>query len=453
MQKRKLRIKLISPRMSLRPMDSEFKRLMSPSLSLVVVASLTPAPHEVEIHDENLRNIDYSDSPDLVGITINVDTFERAKKISENYRQKGAKVVFGGIHASANPDEMLEHCDTVLIGEAEEVWVQLLDDLCQDKLKRKYTNKRVTDLANYPLPDWSYINKQNYLYNNIIITSRGCPFKCDFCYNSSDYVCSHYRNRPIPQVVDEIARHETKQIMIIDDNFIGNIEWPREFIRQVKHMGLTWHAAVSADLVHHEDLIDEFAVSGCRSLFIGFESINQNSISSVHKRQNKIEKYEELISMLHERGIMINASLVFGFDNDSKEVFPRTLDWLVRNKIETMTAHILTPYPGTKLYSKLLRENRIVDFDTRNYNTSNVVFEPKLMTREELRKGYLWLYKKFYSFGNIMRRIPENKSTRASYFMFNFIYRKFGKATSLLGKLGLMHKIGQLGRKIAYGID
>jgi radical SAM superfamily enzyme YgiQ (UPF0313 family) len=444
---------LISPRMSMRPMDSEFKRLLSPSLSLVVIASLTAEPHQVRIVDENLEKINYDDVPDIVGITVNVDTSSRAAGIAKKFRQKGSKVVFGGIHASANPDEMLEHCDSVVIGEAEEVWHKLIDDATRGELKKKYFNNGITNLKNYPQPNWNYIRKQSYLYNNIIITSRGCPFKCDFCYNSSEYVSNPFRNRPIEHVVQEISHHETKQIMIIDDNFIGNLKWTQEFIEQIKYMGLTWHAAVSADLVHHEDLIDSFAESGCKSLFIGFESINQKSISSVHKKQNNIDNYEKLISMLHERGIMVNASLVFGFDDDDNSVFAETLDWLVVNKIETMTAHILTPYPGTKLYSKLISEGRIIDYDTRRYNTSNVVFQPKQMTCEELRKGYLWLYKQFYSMKNIIRRRPDNRSITASYFMFNFIYRKFGKTTSLLGKLGLMNKIGQLGRRISYGID
>jgi radical SAM superfamily enzyme YgiQ (UPF0313 family) len=150
---------------------------------------------------------------------------------------------------------------------------------------------------------------------------------------------------------------------------------------------------------------------------------------------------------------MVHASLVFGFDHDTTNVFKDTLAWLVRNRVETMTAHILTPYPGTALHSKLLAEERITDFNLRKYNTSNVVFRPKQMTAEELYKGYLWMYRKFYSFKNIVKRSPTNKSIFLPYFLFNLGYRKFGKLTSLLGRLGLMSKIGQLARKISYGIE
>lgn len=245
---------------------------------------------------------------------------------------------------------------------------------------------------------------------------------------------------------------KTKQVLIIDDNFIGNPKWTKEFIKRIKPLDLTWSAAVSTDLVYHKELIDDFANSGCKSLFIRFESINEKSIQSVKKRQNKISKYEKLIKLLHDKKIMINASLVFGFDNDDITVFKNTLDWLIRNKIETMTSHILTPYPGTKLYERLEKEGRIIDNKLSHYNTSNVVFQPKHMTPEELRNGYLKMYKDFYSFKNILKRIPSKVDTIKPFLLFNFGYRKFGKLTAFIGKLGYMEKIGYLSRKLSYGV-
>ena len=448
-----MNIKLISPKMSLRPMDSAFKRLMSPPLSLVTIATLTPKEHTVWIEDENIGKINLTDNPDLVGITVNVDTSERAFEIAKQYRNKGIKVVFGGIHASANPYLMLQNCDSVVIGEAEEIWRSLLNDCAENQLKSIYKNDKVTELENVPLPDWSFVNCTKYLYHNIIVTSRGCPFKCNFCYNSSDYVANPFRNRPIEDVLKEIENFGTKQILFIDDNFIGNVEWTKQFIQTIKNKGFTWHAAVSANIFYHKDLIREFAKSGCKSLFIGFESINEKSVLSANKKQNKVKEYEELIAFLHEHGIMVNASMVFGFDDDEPSVFKNTLDWLIKNKIETMTAHILTPYPGTVLYKNLLSENRIIDSKPNKYNTSNVVFQPKNMTAEELRNGYLWIYKEFYSFKNIMKRKPINKSLKTPYFLFNFGYRKFGRITSFFGRFGLMNKVGKIARKISYGIN
>ncbi len=439
--------------MSLRPMDSEFKRRMSPPLSLVTIASLTPEPHLVYIEDENLNHINYYDKPDFVGITVNVDTSYRAFEISKRYREQGVKVIFGGIHASSDPDLMLEHCDSVCIGEAEELWESIINDILNNNLKQKYFNSGSTDLSKVPFPKWNLISGKDYLYSNIVVTGRGCPFKCDFCYNSCDYINHEYRHRPIQNVIDEIKSLNSKRVMFIDDNLIGDVNWTYELINNLKLLNISWHGAVSANLVNYPGLIENMAASGCKSLFIGFESINAGSIESVNKGQNKTIKYDMLIKQLHDNNIMVNASLVFGFDHDTSDTFPKTLDWLISNKVETMTAHILTPYPGTKIYMRFLEENRITDFDLSKYNTSKVVFRPEKMSADDLQKGYLKIYKDFYSFKNIVKRKPDNKRLRAPYFIFNLGYRKFGKLTSLAGKSGLMSRIGKYGSRLSYGIE
>lgn len=448
-----MKIKLISPKMSLRPMDSEFKRRMSPSLSLVTLASLINKEHLVYIEDENIQKINFDDQPDLVGINVNVDTSKRAYEIANVYKQKGIKVILGGIHVSANPEEAIKFADSVCIGEAEEIMSTIILDAQNNRLKKFYYNSSVSNPENIPLPNWSLIKKSKYLYTNIICSSRGCPFKCEFCYNSNKYVHHKYRNRPISSVLEEIHQMDTKQVMFIDDNFIGNPQHAKQLMHELKKLNLTWHAAVSTNIVKMPEVMDLMKESGCKSLFIGFESINPKSLESANKKQNKVELYEKLINELHSRNIMINASLVFGFDNDTPDVFKSTLDWLIKNKIETMTSHILTPYPGTVLYDRLLKENRIIDFDTNHYNTANVVFKPKNMTAEQLRDGYLWIYDQFYSIKNIIKRIPDNEMQKKPYLLFNLAYRKFGKFTSVIGKLGLMSSLGKLGRKLSYNIE
>lgn len=448
-----MNIKLIFPKMSLRPMDSEFKRVMSPSIALLVLAALTPSKHHVYTEDENVQKINLKDKPDLVGISVNVDSSKRAYEIASHYREKGVPVILGGIHASANPDEALQFADSVCIGEAEELWKDIIVDVSRGKLKQRYYNNKPTDVAKVPIPKWELIDQSKYLYTNIVITSRGCPFSCEFCYNSCNYVHHQYRNRPIDNVIEEIRSLGTRQVMFIDDNFIGNVSWTRDFIRAIKPLNLTWHAAVSVNIGAHQELLDEMKESGCQSLFIGFETINKHSIRSVNKYQNNIDTYEKLIRDIHSRGIMVNASLVFGFDHDYPSVFHDTLDWLVKNKVETMTAHILTPYPGTKIYQKFEQAGRIVDYNPAHYNTSHVVFSPMNMTSEELYQGYLWVYKELYSIKNILKRMPENPKQRVPYLIFNLAYRKFGKVTSSLARLGLMNSLGRLARRLSYGID
>jgi len=433
-------------------MDSEFKRLIAPSMALLTLASLTPKHHEVYIEDENIKEVVFNDEPDMVGITVNVDTSNHAYEIADIYRKKKIPVILGGIHVSANPIEALKHADSVCIGEAEELWGNILNDIEKGELKQQYYNSKPTQLSKVPVLKRNFINSSNYLYTNIVVTSRGCPFRCEFCYNSCDYVHHKYRNRNIEDVLEEIKNLGTKHIMFIDDNFIGNIDWTRSFLKEIKPLKLKWNAAVSANIWHHLDLLDEMSECGCQSLFIGFESINKSSTDNVNKYQNHTVDYEKLISEIHARKIMVNASLVFGLDYDGPDTFQNTLNWLVKNKVETMTAHILTPYPGTLLYKRFMKENRIIDFNLSNYNTSHVVFKPKNLTPEELYKGYLWIYKEFYSIKNIIRRIPENREQRIPYFLFSFVYRKFGKATSKIAKLGLLSKLGKLARRLSYGI-
>lgn len=448
-----MHIKLISPRMSLRPMDSDFKRRMSPSIALLTVAALTPAGHAVTIEDENIQPLQLEDRPDLVGITVNVDTSQRAYEIAAAYRRAGVPVVLGGIHASANPEEALQHADMVCVGEAERLWGQIVADVQKGCFHRRYQDPRPADLAATPAPRWDLLDRSKYLYTNIVCASRGCPFRCDFCYNSADYVHPGHRQRPVANIIREIEALGTRHVMFIDDNLIGNVAWARDLVRAMRPLGLRWNAAASTTIGQHLDLLDEMVQSGCQSLFIGFETVNQESVRSVHKYQNHVKAYERLIAELHARGIMVNASLVFGFDHDGPDVFQHTLDWLVKNKVETMTAHILTPYPGTALFRRLEQEGRIVDYDWRHYNTSRVVFRPKLLTPEQLRCGYLWIYRQFYSLRNIVRRLPDNRRQRPAYLLFNLGYRKYGKFTSLLAFSGLMHTAGRLARRLAYGIE
>jgi radical SAM superfamily enzyme YgiQ (UPF0313 family) len=240
--------------------------------------------------------------------------------------------------------------------------------------------------------------------------------------------------------------------MFIDDNFVGNPKWTKKLLKEIKPLKLKWNAAVTSNIVDMPELLDEMKDAGCQSLFIGFESINSKSLDSVHKVQNSVNRYEKLVDEIHKRGIMINASFVFGLDEDDVSVFKSTLEWIVKNKIETVTSHILTPYPGTKLYSSLIEENRIVDFNLSNYNTAHVVYKPKNMTAEELYNGYLWIYKEVYTFKNIMKRLPKVKKQWIPFLAFNFFYRKFGKLTELLCNIASFKNIGRFFRWLAYCI-
>ena len=434
-------------------MDSEFKRILSPSLALLVVAALTPENHDLVLEDENIETLDLDDSPDLVGMSVNVDTSSRAYEIADTYRHRGIPVVLGGIHASACPEEALVHADAVCIGEAEQVWPRILCDAAAGRLRGRYEAPAIFDPAKIPAPRWPLIRTERYLYTNIVCASRGCPFRCEFCYNSCAYRRHRYTPRSVDSVIEEIRSLGTRHVMFIDDNFIGDIRWTRDLVGAMKPLGLKWSAAVSTNIGQHPALLDDMAESGCQSLFIGFETTSRHALRSVQKHQNHVELYDDLIDGIHRRGIMINSSLVFGFDDHGPDVFADTLDWLVSHRIETMTAHILTPYPGTRLFDRFSRDGRITDTDWSHYNTAHVVFRPERMSPEELQRGYLWTYDRFYSLASILRRLPKNRKQWLPYLLFNLGYRKFGKWTSVFGRLTSMAAMGRLGRRLAYGLE
>jgi radical SAM superfamily enzyme YgiQ (UPF0313 family) len=445
-----MKIKLISPLSSVRPMDSAWKTRMSPPLALLVLGALTPRAHEVWIEDENVEKLTFDDQPDLVGITVKVDTFDRAAEIAGRYRARGIPVVMGGIHPTVCPQDCAPYADAVVVGEAEDLWPTVLTDAAKRRLKPVYRNSGPVAVAKTPVPRWELLRHKDYLFTNTLCIGRGCPWRCDFCYNSSANIAPGYRMKPIENIVAEIRSLGIRHVMFIDDNFIGEPAQAKALLQRLRGMDLTWHTAVSADIGRHDDILDLMAETGCKSLFIGFESVNQENLRCCHKAPNRTDRYDETIAKIHARGMMVNASLVFGFDGDDATVFPATVNWLIRNRVASMTAHILTPYPGTRLYQRLQAEDRIIDRDLRHYNTAHVVFHPARMSAAELQAGYRWAYREFYSWPNILRRRPLSVAQTTAYLEFNLLYRKWGKATCHLGSLFGMRNLAKVAKALAY---
>ncbi|MBQ8556236.1 MAG: radical SAM protein [Clostridia bacterium] len=441
-------IKLIQPKMRRRPMDTDIKTHMAPPLGLLTIVSLLRDKHHVTLENENICPIEYHDGPDLVGISVTVDTLPGAMEIARRFRARGIPVVAGGIHITTALSTIPEDAfDVLCVGPAEGTWPAIVEDFANDALKRIYRCDGAFCGEDIVSPAYDFISRKEYLYCNVVHTSRGCPFRCDFCYNSSGE--HRYVHRRIEDVLRDIRAVHSKHIMFIDDNFAGDSAWTKKLLRAIIPLNIRWNAAVSINAAFDMELLDMMKDSGCQGLFIGFESINPESIRAVHKGQNSIARYEQAIRNIHDRGIMINASFVFGLDGDTPAVFRDTLEWIVRNRIETVTSHIMTPYPGTVLYAQLQQEGRILTDDLSLYNTANVVYQPRQMTAEELEAGYLWMYRQIYSFKNIWRRMPRCRRQRPAYLMFNLFYRKFGKFTDWLCKRITYERIGYLGEKLA----
>ena len=443
-----MRILLVQPKMTRRPMDSGLKSKMSPSLALLTLKALTPAQHSVVIINENVQRINFAQHADLVAITITVDVLPRASAIAAEFQRRGVPVVAGGIHISADPDSAAGLFDSVCIGRAEATWPALLTDYAAGELKPRY----VDDLVDREIrpPDHSAPDRA-YIYPNVLAASRGCPFRCDFCYNSSPG-STPFIARPVDEVVLEVRALGRRHVLFVDDNFIGNPRRTAELLTALLPLHIKWSAAVSANIVDHPDLLDLMVASGCQSLFIGFETLNQAAITAMHKRQNHTDRYAEVVDQLHRRGIMVNASIVFGLDDDDANVFERTLTWMRAHRVETVTAHILTPYPGTALYRFLADAGRISDTDLGHYDTAHVVFSPAKMTKEQLQFGYEQFYKDFYSWRSIMARQPHDAARRRAYLFFAIAYRKLGWITEFISHIIPLKTMGWFAAKFSYGL-
>jgi radical SAM superfamily enzyme YgiQ (UPF0313 family) len=428
-------------------MDTDLKARMAPSLALLTLLALTPEGHDVQIINENTQRLDDQSDADLVGITITVDVMPRACEIAQEFRLRGIPVVAGGIHVTCCAEQCAPHFDSLCIGPAERVWARMISDAQIGRLKKEYRDKDSFRGEEIVSPMYAFGEQGQYLYTNVITTSRGCPNRCAFCYNSCNE--RFYTVRPVSDVVRDIKALGTRHIFFIDDNFIGDPLHTRDLLVEIKKMNITWGAAVTTAILDDLVLLDMMADAGCQTLFIGLESLNQSSLEDVNKA-NKVERYEKLVEAIHDHGIMVNASMVFGLDGDERDTFRRSLEWLIEMRVETLTSHILTPYPGTELFRRLDAAGRITDRRLEFYNTAHVVFEPKNMTPEELQAGYLWMYRQFYSFRNIMRRFPKRKDQRKAYLLFNLFYRKFGKFTSAIARLIPMRLLGKLAAYISY---
>ena len=441
-------IKLVQPRMIKRPMDTDLKLHMAPPLGLLTVANLLRGEHRVVLENENIEPVCYDDCPDIVGISVTVDTLPHAVQIAKRFRRRGAVIVAGGIHITTASDTVPEDAfDILCIGAAEGTWRDIVRDVQNGTPKKVYRCSGVLNGEDIVSPAYDMIDRSKYLYTSVIHTSRGCPFRCDFCYNSAE---SHqFVNRPIPDILREIRAAGTKHIMFIDDNFAGNPQRTKQLLRAILPMKLKWQAAVSINAAKDAELLDLMRESGCQSLFIGFESINPASVRDVHKVQNSTAEYEQAIAAIHARGIMINGSFVFGLDGDTPETFDATVEWIVKNRIETVTSHILTPYPGTALYDRMLKARRITSYDLSRYNTAHVVFKPLGMTPKQLYQGYLNVYRQVYSLKNICKRLPRCRQQRIPYLLFNLLYRKYGGFTDFVCRCITYRRMGKIGELLA----
>ncbi|KPK00586.1 MAG: hypothetical protein AMJ60_00540 [Desulfobacterales bacterium SG8_35] len=392
----------------------KYRKAFLPPLSLAILNGLTPNNHDVQVINDIVEHINFSLDYDLVAITAMTTQIGRAYQIADHFRNLGVKVIIGGIHATILPEEAKEHADSVVIGEADNLWEGILKDFENKCHKEFYQDTSRPDLQNFVLPRWDNINLDIYpkprghkLPKMPLFTTRGCVFDCKFC-SVSKYFGRTYRFKPISHVLKEIDHINTNNYFFVDDNIACNSDYSRDLFKAIGKKNINWLSQISTTVLKTPELIDLAAKSGCTSLFIGIESINKNSLKSVNKGFNKIEEYKELFARLRKSGIKPFASIIFGLDEDTPEQFKLTIDFLMQNKIGNAYFWILTPLPGTKLYEEMNNEGRILTKDWSRYNLSDVVFQPKNFTPEELYEGYWKSFQEFFSLKNIMKRLYFN---------------------------------------------
>jgi radical SAM superfamily enzyme YgiQ (UPF0313 family) len=394
-----------------------------PPMALPLLAALSPPGVEVRLIDEAVQDVDLNLEADLVGFSVMTATAPRAYRLADHFRSRGIKVVMGGVHPSSLPEEALQHSDAVVIGEGEFHWPRVLKDADQGSLKRVYESSPSFPLDRLPVPRWDLLPAQRYFVPRTVQVSRGCPMSCSFCSVSSFFGRS-YRHRPLSQVIEEIKALKKRLLIFADDNIAGNPEVAKELFAAMIPLKKKWVSQCSLSVADDPELLDLAARSGCIGLLIGFESISPAVLKSIGKRVNLHRQYQEAIRKIHARSIHIQGSFIFGFDEDTPESIPATVQFVKENRLTGVNYCRLTPFPGTKLYADLDREGRIIDRDWSKYDRQNVVFQPRNFDPLDLQEKIFWAYGQTYNLRSLWQRRPFSFQHFSLYLLLNFGYMK-----------------------------
>jgi len=400
-----MKVKMILPALTeaRSPHWRPIKYSLFPPLGLATLAGYLPADTEVTIQDEHVEPLELDDEPDLVAIQVYITSARRGYQLADHYRSRGAHVALGGLHVTSLPQEAAQHADTLFLGPGEDTWPAFLADFRAGRPGRLYRS-RVRTLEGAPPVRRDLIKRQLYLAPNTVVVSRGCPHHCDFCYKDAFFAGgrSFYTQR-VDRALAEIERLPGRHLFFVDDHLFGSTRFAAALFEGMKGMGRLWQAAATVESVLRGDLVEKAARCGLRSLFVGFETLDADNVRAQNKSHNLGRDYGAAVRRLHDLGVMVNGSFVFGMDGDDETVFERTMAWAIEQGIETATFHILTPYPGTALYRRMAEQGRITHHDWDRYDTRHAVFRPARMTAQGLEAGYWRAYRDFYRWGSILR--------------------------------------------------
>jgi radical SAM superfamily enzyme YgiQ (UPF0313 family) len=424
-----MRVKMILPALTeaTSPFFRPIKYSLFPPLGLATLAAYLSPDDDVEIQDEHVETLDLADTPDLVVIQVYITSAYRAYCLADHYRKKGAYVALGGLHVTSLPDEAAPHADSIFLGPGEDTWPQFLADFRRGEARRVYQSQ-VRTLERVPPIRRDLIKRPLYLVPNSIVVSRGCPHVCDFCYKEAFFEGGKgFYTQTVDAALAEIERLPGRHLYFLDDHLFGDRRFATGLFDGMRGMGRLWQAAGTVNAVLMPDLLERAVKAGLRSLFVGFETLNPANLLEQRKYQNLRRDYAHAIRRLHDLGVMINGSFVFGMDGDDGSVFDRTVDWAITHGIETATFHILTPYPGTGLHRRMTAQGRITTENWDQYDTRHAVFRPAQLTGEQLECGYWKAYRDFYRWGSIVRGASAHETVLSGLRHFGYAagWKKF----------------------------
>jgi radical SAM superfamily enzyme YgiQ (UPF0313 family) len=368
------------------------------------LAARVPPTWDVIHIDEEAEEIDWNTDADVVGITFHTPSAIHAYRIASRFRSRGTCVVMGGPHVTLLPEEASQYGDVIFIGEAEGLWEEFLKSFEAGSYLNVYQQTSLPSLENMPMAHKALFHRHDYS-NGVLFATRGCPRQCDFCTIAVMYR-HKLRKRPIAEVAAEYASFRGKVIIFWDDNIAGDLEYAKELFRAITPYRKWWSSQASIHAGRDDEFLGAAARSGCKQLFLGLESISQQSMAEVNKGFNRVEEYFQIIERIHSHGIAVQAGIVFGFDRDTPEIFKDTLDFLETAGVQNATFNILTPFPGTPLFQGMEAEGRILTRDWRKYNSrDDVVYQPKQMSEAELLTGFRYANERFYSLASIVKRL------------------------------------------------
>jgi len=417
---------LINPFYPKDPLASFGKHVLTPTLALTTVAAGTPPGWSVECWDENLLQgaPPQQPFPQVVGISVHLTFAERAYELARWYRERGARVVLGGLHVLSCPEEVRPYADAIAIGEGAAIWREVLLDVDADRLQAEYRADFRRPYREDPVPRRELLKRESYLTTTSLIATRGCHNRCSFCYLSTEGLFMPYQVRDVEQVAAEFLADGQPYAVFVDNNLGSRPEYLRRLCRALRPLEKIWSAAVSIDVADDPELVREMALAGCTGVFVGFESLDDRNVKGSGKKGPSSLDYARRVRLFHDHGIQVNASFVLGFDHDDKAVFQRTADWVEENRLECATFHILTPYPGTPTFAQMKAEGRLLHENWNLYDTAHCVFLPQAMTPAELEAGYEWIYRRLFSLRSIWRRRPRDWRAVAPYLAMSLLYKR-----------------------------